>query len=83
MDKEVNQEENVLKQKFENLKTKAEEEWGHIKQKIQVYGEGAEEFIDSLGKYIKENPQRASLIAVALGLSLGFILGLLVRGGRK
>lgn len=79
---QVKQEEN-LKQKYENLKNKAGEEWTHIKEKIQVYGEGAEEFIDALGKYIKENPQRASMIAAALGLSLGFILGLLIRGGRK
>lgn len=84
MNQEMNQqEETALKQKYEKIKAKAGEEWANLKEKMQAYGEGAEEFIDSLGKYIKENPQRASIIAAALGLSIGFILGLLVRGGRK
>lgn len=84
MNQEINQqEESALKQKYEKIKTKAGEEWEHLKEKMQAYGEGAEEFIDSLGKYIKENPQRASIIAAALGLSIGFILGLLIRGGKK
>ncbi|GIX41326.1 MAG: hypothetical protein KatS3mg129_1059 [Leptospiraceae bacterium] len=72
-----------LKQKYEALKGKAGEEWIHIKEKMQVYGEGAEEFFDSLSRYIKENPQRASIIAGALGLSIGFILGILIRGGKR
>ncbi|MFN3605062.1 MAG: hypothetical protein ACK4UJ_10165 [Leptonema sp. (in: bacteria)] len=83
MEKEQIQEETPIKQKYEKFKSKAEEEWGHLKEKIQVYGEGAEEFIDSLGRYIKENPQRASIIAASLGLGLGLILGLLIRGSKK
>jgi ElaB/YqjD/DUF883 family membrane-anchored ribosome-binding protein len=71
-----------LKQKYEALRSKVGEEWVHIKEKMQVYGEGAEEFFDSLARYIKENPQRASIIAGILGLSVGLILGILIRGGK-
>ena len=71
-----------LKQKYEALRSKVGEEWVHIKEKMQIYGEGAEEFFDSLARYIKENPQRASIIAGILGLSVGLILGILIRGGK-
>jgi ElaB/YqjD/DUF883 family membrane-anchored ribosome-binding protein len=71
-----------LKQKYEALRSKVGEEWVHIKEKMQVYGEGAEEFFDSLARYIKENPQRASIIAGILGLSVGLVLGILIRGGK-
>jgi ElaB/YqjD/DUF883 family membrane-anchored ribosome-binding protein len=71
-----------LKQKYEALRSKVGEEWVHIKEKMKVYGEGAEEFFDSLARYIKENPQRASIIAGILGLSVGLILGILIRGGK-
>lgn len=72
-----------LKQKYEALKSKVGEEWVHIKEKMQVYSEGADEFFDALARYIKENPQKASIIAGLLGLSIGFILGILIRGDKK
>lgn len=72
-----------LKQKYDQLKEKVGEEWVHIKDKMHVYGEGAEEAIDAMSRYIKENPQRASIIAGLLGLSVGFILGILIRGNKK
>ncbi len=72
-----------LKQKYDQLREKLGEEWVNIKDKMQVYGEGAEEVIDSISRYIKENPQRASIIAGLLGLGLGFILGMLIRGNKK
>jgi hypothetical protein len=71
-----------LKQKYEALRSKAREEWVHIKEKMQFMEKGAEEFFDSLARYIKENPQRASIIAGILGLSVGLILGILIRGGK-
>lgn len=72
-----------LKQKYDQLKEKLGVDWGQIKDKMQVYGEGAEEVIDAMSRYIKENPQRASIIAGLIGLGIGFILGMLIRGNRE
>ena len=51
-----------------------------LKEKGQVYRERSGELIDSVAEYTKENPQQAALVAGAAGLSLGIILGLLMRG---
>lgn len=51
----------------------------HLRERVGVYQEGATEFLDSLALYIKENPQRAAIIAGASGLGLGLLLGLLIR----
>ncbi len=72
-----------LKQKYEVLRSKAGEEWSHIKEKMHVYGEGTEEFIDSVGRYIKENPQRSTIIAASIGFGIGLILGLIIKGDKK
>jgi ElaB/YqjD/DUF883 family membrane-anchored ribosome-binding protein len=54
-----------------------------FREKMHVYREGANEFLDSMSTYIKENPQRSALITGGIGLGLGIILGLLMRGGRR
>jgi ElaB/YqjD/DUF883 family membrane-anchored ribosome-binding protein len=71
-----------LKEKVQMARQKAGEEWEHVRERLSVYGEGAEEFIDSLARYIKENPQRSAMIAGAAGLGIGLILGLLLRDRR-
>ncbi len=71
-----------LKEKVQQARQKAGEEWEHVRDRLSVYGEGADEFIDSVGRYIKENPQRSAMIAAAAGVGFGLILGLLVRGRR-
>lgn len=50
-----------------------------FRERVGIYQEGATEFLDSLALYIKENPQRAAIIAGVSGLGLGLLLGLLVR----
>ncbi len=82
-DARIKQKYEELKQKYEKLKSKVGEEWDQVKEKMHVYQEGAEEFIDSVGRYIKENPQRATIIAASIGLGVGLILGLLIRSGKK
>ncbi|KAB2932965.1 MAG: hypothetical protein F9K24_08855 [Leptonema illini] len=71
-----------LKEKVQQARQKAGEEWEHVRERLSVYGEGADEFIDSVGRYIKENPQRSAMIAGAAGLGIGLIAGLLLRGRR-
>ena len=71
-----------VKSEAAHIKERAGEEYQHLKEKAAVYGEGAQEFIDAVGQYIKENPQRAALIAASAGLGMGLLLGLLIRGRR-
>ncbi len=71
-----------LKEKYQQIKAKAGDELSNVRERMAVYGEGAEEFIDSVGRYVKENPQRSVMIAGAVGLGLGVLVGLLVRGRR-
>ncbi|MCS7204712.1 MAG: hypothetical protein NZ853_03365 [Leptospiraceae bacterium] len=68
-----------LKQKLESIRVKAEEELRLLREKAKVYGAGAEEFIDSVGRYVKENPQRSSIIAILIGFVIGLLLGLLIK----
>ncbi|MBW7857634.1 MAG: hypothetical protein H3C43_04920 [Leptonema sp. (in: Bacteria)] len=71
-----------IKERVQHAKQRAGEEWENVRERISVYGEGADEFIDSVGRYIKENPQRSAIIAAASGLGAGLILGLLLRSRR-
>lgn len=78
-----------FKDKYENVKNEAAhlreragEGYQHMKERVSVYGEGANEFIDAVGQYIKENPQRSAMIAASAGVGVGLVLGLLIRGRR-
>lgn len=77
------QESDKIRSSKEELTRKAQESLEQLKGKVAVYREGADEFIDALALYIKENPQRAAIIAGVTGVGLGLILGLLLRGGRR
>jgi len=72
-----------LKESFQSMGAGAEEKFNDLREKMMVYREGANEFFDSMAEYIKENPQKSSLIAGGVGLGLGVIIGLLIRGGRR
>lgn len=71
-----------LKEKYHQVRARAGEEWSNVRERLSPYGEGAEELIDSVGRYVKENPQRSVMIAGAAGLGLGVLVGLLLRGRR-
>jgi len=58
---------------------RAQEGVHQMRDRAQEYQVGANEFLDTLAVYIKENPQRAAMIAGAGGLALGLIVGLLMR----
>jgi len=66
----------------QHARQRAGEEWDHVRDRLSVYGEGADEFIDAVARYIKENPQRSAIIAGATGLGIGLIAGLILRGRR-
>ncbi|MCB1165876.1 MAG: hypothetical protein KDK37_05275 [Leptospiraceae bacterium] len=77
-----------LKQGYEQIKgqaqkarARAQETYDQARARAAVYGEGAQEFVDAAGEYVKENPERSTLIAGVTGLGFGLLLGLLI--GRK
>lgn len=72
-----------LKDEASHLGEKARSGMNYLRDRTQIYQEGASEFLDSMSTYIKENPQRSAMIAGLTGLSLGVVLGLLLRGGRR
>ncbi len=72
----------AIKEQAANLAGKAKEGMAKINERTQVYQEGAKEFLDSVGLYIKENPQRSAIIAVLTGLGLGILLGRISKRGR-
>lgn len=71
-----------LKEKVQQVRARAGEEWSNVRDRVSVYSEGADEFIDSVGRYVKENPQRSVMIAGAVGVSVGVLIGLLLRSRR-
>lgn len=71
-----------LKEKVQQVRARAGEEWANVRDRVSVYSEGADEFIDSVGRYVKENPQRSVMIAGAVGVSVGVLIGLLLRSRR-
>ena len=71
-----------LKEEAAHLRDKAEEGYRYVRERAQPYQQEAHEFIDSVGKYAKENPQTAAMIAGAAGMGIGIILGMLMRGNR-
>lgn len=70
------------RKKASELGHKADEEFAHLKEKLNTYSHGADEFLDELAAYIRENPQRAAMIAGVTGLSIGILIGLVLRGRR-
>jgi len=72
-----------LKGDAEQYRDFAEEGYREFREKMSVYREGANEFIDAMGVYIKENPQKSALIASGIGFGFGMIVALLLRGGRR
>ena len=73
----------VLKEQAGQIAGKAKEGFARLNEKTAVYQEGAKELLDSVGLYIKENPQRSAMIAILTGLGLGLILGRLTKRGRN
>ncbi|MCB1192634.1 MAG: hypothetical protein H7A23_26200 [Leptospiraceae bacterium] len=50
-----------------------------LKQISGEAGDKAKQVIDQLGEYIKNNPQRATLVGLGVGIGLGVALGILIR----
>ncbi|EPG72663.1 PF05957 family protein [Leptospira broomii serovar Hurstbridge str. 5399] len=83
----LNEELESLKEKAKKITGKAREEYlehvSDLKERLkQVTGETSErakQIIDQTGVYIKENPQKATLIGLGVGVGLGLIIGLLIR----
>mgnify|MGYP007095758908 FL=1 len=72
----------AIKEQAAQLARKAKEGFARLNERTQVYQEGAREFLDSVGLYIKENPQRSAIIAVLAGLGLGLLIGRATKRGR-
>lgn len=60
-------------------KEKYMEQVSDIKQKLgkvsEEAGLRAKEVIDTVGTYVKENPQKAAVVGFSLGLGIGIALG--------
>ena len=72
-----------IKEGIQSLGADAGEKFNELREKMMVYREGANEFFDSMADYIKENPQKSAIIAGSIGMGIGVILGLLMRGSRR
>ena len=59
------------------------EGWREFRNRASVYQGEANEFLDELAKKIKENPQQSALVAGAVGVGVGLVLGLMMRGRRR
>lgn len=71
-----------LKDQAGQFAGKAREGLNRLNESTAAYQEGARELLDSVGLYIKENPQRAAIIAVLTGIGLGFLFGRATKRGR-
>ena len=71
-----------IEERAQQLGQRATEQAQHVRERVSVYQAGASEFLDSMAVYIKENPQRSALIAAGMGVGVGIILGMLMRGRR-
>ncbi|MBE7437222.1 MAG: hypothetical protein HS115_02115 [Spirochaetales bacterium] len=75
-----------MKERFMHLRenaaaygNKALAEMEELRKRMLVYGDDAREFLDATSEYIKQNPQRATMLAAGVGVAAGLILGLLIR----
>lgn len=71
-----------LEERAQQFKERASEKAQQVRERVSAYQAGANEFLDSMAVYIRENPQRAALIAAGMGVGVGIILGMLMRGRR-
>jgi len=71
-----------IKEQAGNIAGKARESLNKLNESTAVYQEGSKEFLDSVGLYIKENPQRSAMIAILTGIGLGIVLGRISKRGR-
>ena len=71
-----------IEERAQQLGQRASESVQQVRERAAAYQAGASEFLDSMAVYIKENPQRSAMIAAGMGLGLGVIVGLLLRGRR-
>ena len=76
-----------LKLESKNINKRARvnylEQVSDISEKLKHYGSEAstkaKEVIDNVGEYIKENPQKATLFGLGVGLGLGVVIGMLIK----
>lgn len=71
-----------LREQAGQIAGKAKEGLNRLNESTAAYQEGARELLDSIGLYIKENPQRAAVIAILSGIGLGFLFGRITKRGR-
>ncbi|MBL8018814.1 MAG: hypothetical protein JNM27_04035 [Leptospirales bacterium] len=71
-----------LREQAGQIAGKAKEGLNRLNESTAAYQEGARELLDSVGLYIKENPQRAAVIAILSGIGLGFLFGRITKRGR-
>ncbi|MCE9599132.1 MAG: hypothetical protein K8S54_14310 [Spirochaetia bacterium] len=71
-----------LKEQAGQFAGKARDGLNRLNESTAAYQEGARELLDSVGLYIKENPQRAAMIAILSGIGFGFLLGRITKRGR-
>lgn len=76
------QETSRLRAGIGHMKEEAAQLGEKLKERVTVYKEGASELLDSASEYIKEHPQKSAMIALGVGVGLGVIVGLLLRGRR-
>ena len=76
MDNKSNQiSENARKEYLSKVKDTKEQ----IKQMGTEAAQKTKQIIDEVGDYVKENPQKASLISFGMGVGLGVLLGWLTK----
>ncbi|PJZ70769.1 hypothetical protein CH373_07590 [Leptospira perolatii] len=83
----ISEEIESLKDKAKKITGKARDEYlehvSDLKEKLKkVTGETSEkakQIIDQTGVYIKENPQKATLIGLGVGVGIGILIGMLIR----
>lgn len=86
-DNSIQQEQIHYKEKSKEIANKAREKYleqvSDFKERVKYMSgeatEKAKEVIDTVGTYVKENPQKASVIAIVLGVFIGFVLSLFFR----
>ncbi len=69
-----------LREEAEHFQGTAREKMKHLRGKVDVYRDEASELLDNTNVYIKDNPQKSTIIAGLSGFLMGIFIGLLIRG---
>jgi len=71
-EKKAKEIESVAKEKYMEQVSDIKQKLGKVSEEA---GLRAKEVIDTVGTYVKENPQKAAVVGFSLGLGIGIALG--------